>query len=394
MKRKIIAVFLIIVLLQYYCSFVFAENTNEEEQQNTEISAELTEKQEEINNKIDSTTVKLEYVQSELSNTMLEVQELEDKVLEYQSQMTELSDKIEKLETSINETKQTLTVVEEDYNEKEELLRQRLVTIYEDGETRYLDVLLSSSNIVNFISRYFLISEMVEYDNNLIKEVDEKRKELEITKTKLEKEETEVKIIKAKREQTTIVLQNTITLQESYAQNLTEQEKSLQEEITQYKQEQAKIEYLIRQATNSPIDVDIQYTGGQMIWPVAISGTAITSGYGVREHPIQGIIKEHTGIDIGNATYGSPVVAAADGVVTYAGWLGGYGNCVMISHGDGIVTLYGHGQKIIAELHQEVKQGDLIMEVGSTGNSTGPHLHFEVRVNGEYVSPLNYVKVP
>ena len=131
-----------------------------------------------------------------------------------------------------------------------------------------------------------------------------------------------------------------------------------------------------------------------MLWPVAISGTYITSGYGVREHPIQGISKMHTGIDIGNATYGSPVVAAADGVVTYAGWLGGYGNCVMINHGDGLVTLYGHGQKVLTELHKEVKQGDLIMEVGSTGNSTGPHLHFEVRLNGTSVQPLNYVKVP
>ena len=213
-------------------------------------------------------------------------------------------------------------------------------------------------------------------------------------KTKLEKEETEAKVIKAKKEQTTIVLQNTITLQSSYAEKLTSQERQLQEEITKYKQEQAKIEYLIRQATNSSIDMDIQYTGGTMLWPVAISGTAITSTFGYREHPIQGVVKEHTGLDIGNATYGSPVVAAADGVVTYAGWLGGYGNCVMISHGNGLVTLYGHGQKILTELHKEVKQGDLIMEVGSTGNSTGPHLHFEVRLNGDYVNPLNYVKVP
>lgn len=157
---------------------------------------------------------------------------------------------------------------------------------------------------------------------------------------------------------------------------------------------QARIEALIQQATNSSNNLDIQYTGGEMLWPVAISGTVITSTYGVREHPIQGVIKEHSGLDIGNATYGSPVVAAADGVVTYAGWLGGYGNCVMLNHGNGLVTLYGHGQKIITELHKKVKKGDLIMEVGSTGNSTGPHLHFEVRVNGSCVNPLNYVKVP
>ena len=349
MKRKLISIFLVVVLLQYFYSFVFAENITNEEAVNEQKN--LNEMNQEVTEQINQANTKLEYVQSELSNTMLQVQELEDKILGYQKEMTGLSDKLDALQNSIDETKQKLTVAEEEYNRKEELLRERLVAM-------------------------------------------ERRDDIEITKTKLEKEETEIKLIKAKREQTTVVLQNTITLQESYAKKLSKQEQELKNKITEYKQEQARIEALIQQATNSSNNLDIQYTGGEMLWPVAISGTAITSTYGVREHPIQGVIKEHSGLDIGNATYGSPVVAAADGVVTYAGWLGGYGNCVMINHGNGLVTLYGHGQKIITELHKEVKKGDLIMEVGSTGNSTGPHLHFEVRVNGSCVNPLNYVKVP
>ncbi len=392
MKRKLISIFLVVVLLQYFYSFVFAENITNEEAVNEQKN--LNEMNQEVTEQINQANTKLEYVQSELSNTMLQVQELEDKILGYQKEMTGLSDKLDALQNSIDETKQKLTVAEEEYNRKEELLRERLVAMYEDGETQYLDILLSSRNIVEFISGYYLINEFVEYDNTLMQEVAERRDDIEITKTKLEKEETEIKLIKAKREQTTVVLQNTITLQESYAKKLSKQEKELKNKITEYKQEQARIEALIQQATNSSNNLDIQYTGGEMLWPVAISGTAITSTYGVREHPIQGVIKEHSGLDIGNATYGSPVVAAADGVVTYAGWLGGYGNCVMINHGNGLVTLYGHGQKIITELHKEVKKGDLIMEVGSTGNSTGPHLHFEVRVNGSCVNPLNYVKVP
>lgn len=392
MKRKLISIFLVVVLLQYFYSFVFAENITNEEAVNEQKN--LNEMNQEVTEQINQANTKLEYVQSELSNTMLQVQELEDKILGYQKEMTGLSDKLDALQNSIDETKQKLTVAEEEYNRKEELLRERLVAMYEDGETQYLDILLSSRNIVEFISGYYLINEFVEYDNTLMQEVAERRDDIEITKTKLEKEETEIKLIKAKREQTTVVLQNTITLQESYAKKLSKQEKELKNKITEYKQEQARIEALIQQATNSSNNLDIQYTGGEMLWPVAISGTVITSTYGVREHPIQGVIKEHSGLDIGNATYGSPVVAAADGVVTYAGWLGGYGNCVMINHGNGLVTLYGHGQKIITELHKEVKKGDLIMEVGSTGNSTGPHLHFEVRVNGSCVNPLNYVKVP
>lgn len=391
MKRKLISIFLVVVLLQYFYSFVFAENITNEEAVNEQKN--LNEMNQEVTEQINQANTKLEYVQSELSNTMLQVQELEDKILGYQKEMTGLSDKLDALQNSIDETKQKLTVAEEEYNRKEELLRERLVAMYEDGETQYLDILLSSRNIVEFISGYYLINEFVEYDNTLMQEVAERRDDIEITKTKLEKEETEIKLIKAKREQTTVVLQNTITLQESYAKKLSKQEQELKNKITEYKQEQARIEALIQQATNSSNNLDIQYTGGEMLWPVAISGTVITSTYGVREHPIQGVIKEHSGLDIGNATYGSPVVAAADGVVTYAGWLGGYGNCVMLNHGNGLVTLYGHGQKIITELHKKVKKGDLIMEVGSTGNSTGPHLHFEVRVNGSCVNPLNYVKV-
>lgn len=88
---------------------------------------------------------------------------------------------------------------------------------------------------------------------------------------------------------------------------------------------------------------------------------------------------------------GAPVVAAADGVVTYAGWMSGYGNCVMVNHGGGIVSLYGHGSEIVAQLGATVKQGDIIMKVGSTGNSTGPHLHFEIRKDGVAVDPIPYL---
>lgn len=389
MKRKIISIFMIIIILLNICSFVFAEDST-----NTVTNQTLEEQKKEVNDKIETANSKLTYVQNELSTTMLKVQELEDKVTDYKSQMNDLGSRLNTLQKSIDTARAEYSVIEADYNNKEEQLRERLVAMYESGETTYLDVLLSSRNIVEFISGYYLISEIVQYDNDLIKEVGNKKDELEIRKTKLEKEETEVKLLKAKREQTTVILQNTITMQQEEANKLNEQEKKLQQEISTYKVEQAQIEAAIIKATNNTIGKDIQYTGGTMLWPVAISGTVITSYFGTREHPIQGIVKQHTGIDIGNATYGSPVVAAEDGVVTYAGWLGGYGNCVMINHGNGIVTLYGHGQKILTELHKEVKKGDLIMEVGSTGNSTGPHLHFEVRVNGTSVQPLNYVNAP
>lgn len=391
MKKKIISIILIILLLQYFCTFVFAENSiNNEITNETE---KLEEQKQEVEDKIKDTNIKLDYLQDELSATMLRVQEIEDKVLEYEKESKELGQKVETLQTSIDEAQAKLQTATQNYDEKMDILAKRLVTMYESGDTTYLDVLLKSKNLTDFISRYYVIEEMAEYDTEIINQIKEEKENIETTRQKLENEQAEIKVVKAKAEQTSIVLNNTKTLQNSYIKKLSSEEKKLQEQITSFKQEEAEIEAKILAATNG-IDADIQYTGGEMLWPVAIEGTVITSNFGIREHPIQGVVKEHTGIDIGNAPLGTPVVAAADGIVSYAGWLGGYGNCVMINHGDGIVTLYGHGNKILTTVGAEVKKGDTIMEVGSTGNSTGPHLHFEVRVNGICTNPLAYVKAP
>ena len=396
MKKKIVSLILIILILQYFCIFVFANDsiTNEITNSTTNsIADELEKQKEDVENKLEEANTELEYVQDELSDTMLKVQETEDKILKYQKEVNELGEKMETLQKSIDESTAKLEIASQNYEEKSDLLAKRLVAMYEAGDTQYLDVLLKSNSITEFISRYYIIQEVAEYDSILINEVEQEKNNIETTKQKLENEQAEIKIIKAKNEQTTIVLSNMKTLQKSYISKLSENEKKLQKQITEYKNDQAEIERQILLATNV-IDPDIQYTGGEMLWPVAISGTVVTSDYGTREHPIQGVVKEHTGIDIGNTPTGSPVVAAADGVVTYAGWLGGYGNCVMINHGDGVVTLYGHGNKILTSVNKEVKQGETIMEVGSTGNSTGPHLHFEVRVNGTCTSPWQFVKAP
>ena len=400
MNKKIICIILIIAILEYFCTFVFAENsltntvTNEIASDTIDGQTEELRKQnEEMNNKINETNEKLEYVKEELSDTMLKVQETEDKVLEYEKQVKELGQKMSELQSSIDVATANLEIASQDYDAKSDMLAQRLVAMYEAGDTSYLDVLLKSSSLTDFLSRYYAIEELTKYDSELIDRVEKEKNNIEQTREKLEAEQAEIKIVKAKSEQTTVVLNNMKTLQQSYVERLSTGEKTLQEQITAYKKEQAEIQAKILEATNTIVP-NIQYTGGEMLWPVAASGTVITSNYGVREHPIQGVVKQHTGLDIGGADTGTPIVAALDGVVTHAGWLGGYGNCVMISHGNGVVTLYGHGNKVLTEVGKQVKQGEAIMELGSTGNSTGPHCHFEVRINGNYANPLNYVKVP
>ena len=396
MKRKIICIALIILILQYFCTFVFAENiiTNEVTTNTVdEETQELEKQKEEVENKINETNEKLEYVQDELTDSLLKVQEIEDKVIEYQKEVDDLGKQMQELQTSIDDATGKLQIASQDYDAKSDMLAQRLVAMYEAGDTSYLDVLLKSNSLTDFLSRYYAIEELAKYDSELIDQVKFEKNNIEQTREKLEKEQAEIKILKARSEQTTVVLNNMKTLQQSYVDKLSEGEKTLQEQITKYKQEQQEIQAKIMEATNTIVP-NIQYTGGEMLWPVAASGTVITSNFGIREHPIQGIVKQHTGLDIAGAPTGTPIVAALDGVVTHAGWLGGYGNCVMISHGNGVVTLYGHGNKVVTEVGKQVKQGETIMELGSTGNSTGPHCHFEVRINGNYTNPLNYLKVP
>ena len=361
---------------------------------NTDNIEELDNKRNEIKEQLDATNIELEYVQTEMSTTLVKIQELDDKIRKYESENKELASKLEVLETSVKETTKKLNTVTEDYSQKEKQLRNRLVALYEAGPILYIDVLLSSKTLSDFISRYYKILEVMEYDNKLIEIVEQEKEEIELSKQKLDKETEELKTLKLKAEQSEVICKNTKTLQESYITKLSKNEKELNEKITKYKTETIQIETRIREISMANGDYSIQYTGGIMIWPVAKSGTVITSDYGTRQHPIQGVTNFHLGIDIGNAYYGTPAVAALGGVVTYAGELGSYGNCVIIQHGDGISTLYGHGQKVLTQIGAQVQQGDVIMEIGSTGNSTGPHLHFEVRINGATVDPLNYVKAP
>ncbi len=395
MERKILTMVIICLILVCFSINVFSNNEIANTENATNIEANnmtLQEQKQDVENKLNESNSKLEYVKSELSASLQKVQELDDSIAEYEQKYNEIQNQISTLEAEIANTETSLKEIETEYERKEKLLKKRVVALYEDGDTTYLDVLLSSKSLFDFLSNYYMLEQIVEFDSNLLDELEEKRQTIETKKAEQEKKKMDLKVARAKEGQMQILMENQKMLQENYASKLTDEEKKLQEQIEQYKNEQAEIERQIQAAIQWSGDLAIQYTGGVMIWPVGIEGTYITSPYGNRLHPIQGVYRYHDGIDIGNAGYGAPVVAAADGVVTYTGVMSGYGNCVVINHGSGIVTLYGHGQEIKTTLGAVVKQGDIIMTVGSTGNSTGPHLHFEVRKNGVAVDPIPYLK--
>ena len=253
----------------------------------------------------------------------------------------------------------------------------------------------------------YSVEEVDEFLDQVTEELEKKCKEVSALNKELEQLKKELSDCKGRES----AIQNTLIIAQSTGDEIINNAKqqatqiikdaegtarqsveTLNQSIIIKRKEQEDLENQIQAAINWSGALAIQYKGGVMLWPIAVDGTYITSPYGNRLHPIQGVYRYHDGIDIGNAGYGAPVIAAADGIVTYAGVMSGYGNCVMINHGDGIVTLYGHGQEIYTELGATVKQGDVIMAVGSTGNSTGPHLHFEVRKFGVAVDPIPYLQ--
>ena len=243
MKKKIISIILILVILQYFCIFVFAEETQTNEITNSATNeVSLEDKKQEVEDKIEDVNTELEYVQDELSATLLKVQEIEDKIMSYEKDIEELGNKMQILQASIDDATARLQIASQSYEEKSDLLAKRLVAIYESGDIEYLDVLLNSKNITDFLSRYYVIQEIVEYDSVLIKQVQEEKENIDTTRQKLENEQGEIKILKAKSEQTSIVLGNMKTLQQSYINDLSDDEKKLQEQITAFKQEQAQIE--------------------------------------------------------------------------------------------------------------------------------------------------------
>lgn len=397
MRRRILTFIIMIVVLFCFSINVFsnteATNTETQDTENNEVSNKtLLEQSNEVRQKLEESSTRLEYVQSELSTSLQQIQELGDKITEYENQYNDLKNQVAEMEANIEVIDADINKVQAEYDRKENLLKKRMVALYKAGDATYLDVLLSSSSIVDFLSKYYMLEKIIDYDTDLMKELEVEKNSIENKKQEQEKKKADLKVAKAKAGQMQILMENNKMLQENYSAKLTTEEATLNEQILQYKQEQEEIERQIQAAINWSGDLAIQYKGGVMIWPVGVNGTYITSPFGNRLHPIQGVYKYHAGIDIGNAGYGAPVLAAADGVVTYAGVMSGYGNCVMINHGSGIVTLYGHGQTIYATLGQTVKQGDVIMAVGSTGNSTGPHLHFEVRKDGVATSPIPFLK--
>ena len=389
--RKILCIVLAFVVCSFsIIPFVYAEDNeaNTSNTNSTNNQTDLHTQQEELQNQINEATGQLENVQDELSENLQQVQKLDERIANSQSELDELNTKIAELQTSIDEVGERLKEAEDRYNRQQEILETRLVAMYEAGETNYLDVILSSRSISDFLSNYFLITELAGYETDLLDDMEEQKEKIDKEKKDLDDTQQELATIKANQTKTAKVLENTKSVRENFISKLSDEEKNIQTQIDEYNRQFEEINNEILALALEGLDT--QYIGGVFAWPVP-GYTRITSKYGMRTHPITGVYKLHTGVDIG-APMGASFVAANDGIVVKAGYNGAYGNMVIIDHGGGIQTLYAHGSEIMVKVGDVVKKGEtVVLKVGSTGYSTGAHAHFEVRLNGVVTDPMPYI---
>ena len=373
MLKKLTSALIVITLLIVSCGTVFAETKSELQQKKQEAQEQKQE------------------VQEQKSEAVEEIRKLNDSITESEEKLDDLTDELTSLNKEINKLKNELEKTQKKYDAQEELLKARISAQYEAGETTFLDVLLNSSSFSDFLSNYFLVSEILENDSDLLTGIENQKDKIENDKKSVEEKQKEVKTKKAEQEKTQVLLNNQKAQKQSKVNNLNAEEKKLSSQIDEYNKALQQLESAAKSASKASASSNTKYVGGKMLWPCP-SSTRITSTFGGRSSPGGIGSTNHKGIDIG-ASSGAAIVAALDGKVVYTGYNVARGNYVMIDHGGGIITLYQHGLNgsIKVSSGQQVSKGQTIMSVGSRGYSTGPHLHFEVWENGTPVNPIKYV---
>ena len=413
--RKIFEMVLAIIILTH--GIVFADEIEELEGQKAEYDAAA----EEARQVVDAIQAKIDSI-SEVKRVLDEEANLA--IADYEYKKSNLEQTLWRIE----ENQEKLQAIEVEYTERHDKLEKRVRDIYINGQISYLDVMFGAQDFEDFLTRMDLLKRVMIQDSELVNSVLAYRNEIQEIGRQLEQdrlrqaEQTmiaedakDVKLSKVAEQQALIDMmendkdvynrqydemmaasnQVAQMIQESKYRKAAEEARRQQEEEMRRQAEaarQAAQEQQPQGDYETSDDGDYQAyipatNSGAMIWPLT---GPITSEFGWRSHPIFGGQRFHSGIDIGG-DYGLPIHAAQSGIVSHAGWIDGYGNTVMIEHGGGIVTLYGHNENLAVDVGQYVNQGDVIAYCGSTGNSTGPHCHFEVRLNGEPVSPFNYL---
>ena len=413
--KSIISLVLTLILCCVNVNIVRADEITDSQKQ-------LNDVQESINDKKE----KLDGVNQEKTTVEKSLGDLGEKMKNSSATLTLLNGKIFELGSQLGETEKLATQNETSLQEQNELLKKRIRAIYINGNKKYLNILLSSTSISDFVGRVDSLIRIIEFDKDLITNIEAQKKVLEIQKSEIEKKKQETTVLKQQADVKLMEIQNTTDEKNNLMTELVKDkvayERAIQEEedesnaITamiilnqkrkqeaakklaetrmleeKKKQEEAKklADSKKPQSSNSNTVITVNSSTIGRLYDVTGKPAIVTSPYGWRIHPVLGTKKLHTGMDLGVWT-GTSIYSLADGEVIYSGWMSGYGNVIMVDHGS-LISLYAHNSSLLGKVGQKVKGGQLISYSGNTGLSSGPHLHFEIRKeNGETIDPKSY----
>ena len=323
------------------------------------------------------------------------VTELNQQLIDISARITDLENQLTAKSEDIQETKDELAGAKEREAQQYADMKVRIQFMYENGQTSYLEALLSSGNISEFLNSADYIAQIQSYDRQKLTEYQDTVESIVNLEAQLEQEYTDLEALKSTVESNKATVAAMMRQKESELADISGDIEDAQSDADYYAAEiQAQEELIaaIKRAEAEKAAAGVEehpYTGGAFRWPCP-SSTRVTSDYGTRVSPMSGASSNHKGIDIG-ASAGADIIAAADGTVTAASYSSAAGNYVMIDHGGGLYTVYMHASSLLVSPGQTVSAGDVIAKVGSTGISTGSHLHFGVSLNGSYVSPWSYL---
>lgn len=374
MNKMILAVLIAFMLLIPYAD-VFANPSEIDE---------LQKSQDKLNQQIKQTQSSINKVNSEKKTVAKAIEDLDGKINQAEDELSTVENLLSQLENQIAVTTRELERASNEAVNQKELLKKRVRVMYENGNAGYMSVILNSVSFSDFISRVDFLKKIVSFDTNLLNKMKSYRDSIAENRSRLaseleEKERLKKEIVE-KKEQVETAKQDKEKSLKDILSDLKELERQEDRLLAQSKEIEKKIVQLQSKE---------KYIGGELGWP-SPGFYSISSQYGYRNHPILKKKKMHTGIDI-KVPSGTSIVAANAGKVIYSGYNGGYGNTVIIDHGGKISTLYAHNSKLLVKVGDKVEKGKVISKSGSTGLSTGPHLHFEVRENGQHVDPMKYL---
>ncbi len=345
-------------------------------------------------------------VKSLLASLETSKNDLENYIQQLDSDLNDINEKIDQLSRLITDKEFEIQTTERELEEAKNVadmqynaMKRRIKFVYERGETSNIEMLLSSKSFVDFLNKAEFITRVSAYDRrmldsyieakDLVAEKEEmligQKNDLEEARAAVRNEQDAVEALMEDKEKEITVFEGDISNKEAaiaeYEAMIAEQDQIIKDLEAAILEEKKRLLAENKKA--------IVYDGGQFKWP-APSYTRISDEYGYRIHPILGTEQFHNGVDMA-APNGSPILAAYDGEVIAASYSPTMGNYIMIDHGDGLITIYMHASSVSVAQGTMVARGEQIGCVGSTGRSTGPHLHFSVRLNGSYVSPWNYL---